>query len=321
MITYYNQKDFVKDSLSSVLGQQTDFDFEILIGDDGSNDGTIEEIKSYISDYGDKCTLYVMSRDVSKTYEPIERASLNRLNLLRHAKGEFGIFLDGDDVYSDEYKLQKQVNFLRANEDCIACGHPLEIFGEGVEQGVLLGQISDKSFKIAGKRFWKYYYVSSDSLLFRNVVKVDEIKLTTNFDDNTVLLNYISRGKIGFLPDCMVKYRQTAESSWNKRDELEKLYVNLKDYVEEIQYFPELKRESFIRHLSGIRTLFLSKKNIYSYGKYGEILNKVKMFRVFESYGKKTAIGKLFTNIKYSYILVCDLFVKCSRKFSALRLK
>mgnify|MGYP000790527680 FL=1 len=49
LVTFYNQEDYVDEALQSVFDQKCDFDFEVLIGDDGSTDGTITEMEAEIS--------------------------------------------------------------------------------------------------------------------------------------------------------------------------------------------------------------------------------------------------------------------------------
>ena len=48
LVTYYNQKKYVKQSMDSILAIDKPCDWEILVGDDGSTDGTDEEVKKYI---------------------------------------------------------------------------------------------------------------------------------------------------------------------------------------------------------------------------------------------------------------------------------
>ena len=49
MVTTYNLEKFVGETLDSVLNQKTDYSYEILVGDDGSSDGTVDVIKEYIT--------------------------------------------------------------------------------------------------------------------------------------------------------------------------------------------------------------------------------------------------------------------------------
>ena len=124
LVTYYNQKQYVREALDSILRQKTNFNFEVLLGDDGSDDGTYELLLDYEKQYAGVCKVYRHPR-IEGEFEPIERASANRRSLLSHANGKYLIFLDGDDYWIDDKKLQKQFDILEKNSDCVACGHPL----------------------------------------------------------------------------------------------------------------------------------------------------------------------------------------------------
>ena len=69
LVTYYNQKEYVKRSLDSILEIDKPCDWEILVGDDGSSDGTIEEVYKYVEMYPDNIKLYIMPRENGKKYD------------------------------------------------------------------------------------------------------------------------------------------------------------------------------------------------------------------------------------------------------------
>ena len=93
LITFYNQERYVDRALQSVFEQKTNFDFEVLVGDDGSSDGTCNSVNSWKEKYPNIIKLYVMERE-GEGHIAGFRASRNRLNLLKHVKGEYFIYLD-----------------------------------------------------------------------------------------------------------------------------------------------------------------------------------------------------------------------------------
>ena len=64
LVTYYNQKEYVKQSMDSILAIDKPCEWEILVGDDGSTDGTIDEINKYVKQFPDNIKLYIMPREV-----------------------------------------------------------------------------------------------------------------------------------------------------------------------------------------------------------------------------------------------------------------
>ena len=125
LVTFYNQEDYVDEALQSVFDQKCDFDFEVLIGDDGSTDGTMAKLQKWKQKYPDRMEIYVMDREPGVKYNSSQRASRNRLNLLQYVKGEYFAYLDGDDFYIDDHKLQKQVEIMDQPENAkyAVCAH------------------------------------------------------------------------------------------------------------------------------------------------------------------------------------------------------
>lgn len=263
LITTYNLEKYIDETLQSVMNQETNFEFEVLVGDDGSSDHTVERIQAWEENYPNKIHHFVMSRDLHKTYNRIERASKNRINLLSHANGEYLIFLDGDDVYIDKQKLQKQVDILdcEKNQDCIACAHDIYLYWSEEKKERINGYT--KQFKIEGERYWRdCMYFHSDTVMFRNVFHKSfprEIR-QEYYDDNIIVYYLLKFGKIIYLPETMVNYRQIENSSWNSVNEYDKNIINLMDKDIELQINPGLKKQSEIRHI--YNTFFLWKNRM-----------------------------------------------------------
>lgn len=129
----YNQVEFIKAAMESVLMQRTDFDVELVVGDDFSTDGTLETIRSYSGT--DRIDIRVLERPVGGEYWR-RRSELGRLynylDILQNCVGEYIAILDGDDFWSDPYKLQKQVQFLEENPEVVLCAHEVNVLRNGV---------------------------------------------------------------------------------------------------------------------------------------------------------------------------------------------
>ena len=88
--------------------QQTDFEFEVLINDDASTDGTVKIIEEYAANYPD-----IIRPIYQKENQYSKGVPMNRSFNFPRANGEFIATCEGDDYWTDPNKLQKQVNFLR----------------------------------------------------------------------------------------------------------------------------------------------------------------------------------------------------------------
>lgn len=108
MITY-NHGKFIAQAIESVLMQKTNFDYEIVIGEDCSTDNTREIVVSYAKKYPNKVKSILNEKNIG----PIP----NFVKTLNMCRGKYIAMLEGDDYWTDPYKLQKQVNFLEGNPE------------------------------------------------------------------------------------------------------------------------------------------------------------------------------------------------------------
>jgi len=108
-ISCYNFEKYIEECIISILDQKTNFDFEIVIRDDFSNDKSAEIIKNIAEKYSDirniRCILDKNNLGPNRSIQ----------NLLENCYGEYIALIDGDDLLIDDLKLQKQVDFLEEN--------------------------------------------------------------------------------------------------------------------------------------------------------------------------------------------------------------
>ena len=220
LVTFYNQEKYVDKALKSIFLQKTNFDFEVLVGDDGSTDKTIELINRWISKYPNKIRLFRMERS-GKKYPTGFRSSQNRLNLLKYVTSQYFNFLDGDDYFTDINKLQKQVDILdsKDNQDCVACGTNIDmIFPDGSIKQATSNKL--KEGKISPSDYWRKYYFHTNTLLIRSsVIPKLPIKLLENtFNDNLITYPIIQFGSLYYIPESTAAYVQTMDGIWTSGD-------------------------------------------------------------------------------------------------------
>ncbi len=121
LVPTYQHAQFIDTCIRSILAQRTDFGFEVIIGEDGSTDGTLHICEGLAAEWPSTIKLIKRSRkDVMYILgRPTGRANL--LQLLREAKGEFVAFCEGDDHWIDQGKLQRQVDSLRSDAAAVGC--------------------------------------------------------------------------------------------------------------------------------------------------------------------------------------------------------
>ena len=119
----YQHASYIRDALDSILMQQTDFEFEILLGEDESTDGTREICIEYARKYPEKIRLFLNSRKNVLYINGHPTGRWNMLNNLKNSRGKYVALLPGDDYWTDPHKLQKQVDVLERHPECVACHH------------------------------------------------------------------------------------------------------------------------------------------------------------------------------------------------------
>ena len=267
LITTYNLEKYIAETLDSVLMQKTDFEYEIIVGDDGSSDKTQSIVEEYQKKYPNKISMYVMPREEGVAYNRIKRAAANRLNIASHALGEYCTFLDGDDYYTDSDKLQKQVEILDdpANSDCSVCAHNIFMaYEDGT--GFMLSRAS-KERKFTFEQYWKLTYICTHGLLFRNNFKehMPSGNIAEYFDDNLITFWCFGFGNMYYIPDNMAAYRQLSGSNWNEKTKLQQYATNILDYgIELYEEASDKKRRriSDIRHFPEYAYIYRHRKEL-----------------------------------------------------------
>ena len=115
LIVAYNHKNSIAKAIESVLEQKTNFKFQIWVLDDASTDGTSDIIKEYANKYPEKIIHILREHNlggIQNAYQAISKIDTKYYSTL-----------EGDDYWTDENKLQIQVDILENNPDCSFCAH------------------------------------------------------------------------------------------------------------------------------------------------------------------------------------------------------
>jgi glycosyltransferase involved in cell wall biosynthesis len=119
IIPCYNFEQYIEQCLLSAASQKTNFEFEILIRDDGSSDKSRDCINRVCYRLGDGFNIRNFS-DIHEQGKNLGHSGLNNFRfMLDQAKGDYIAYLDGDDYWIDPYKLQFQVDFLENNKEYV----------------------------------------------------------------------------------------------------------------------------------------------------------------------------------------------------------
>ena len=218
----YNHEKYVEKALRSVCEQETDFAYEVVVGEDCSTDSTREILKRVASEYPDKVRLLFRDKNFG-------RPTLNVYNTTMECRGEYLAYLEGDDYWTDKKKLQKQVDFLEEHPEYIACTHGCVMINENSEEitdeeilkiGDLYkwsGRFTYDDYKKSGK--WPGHYAT---VVSRNIYPEGKYDYTILYkahdfvDDAIILLFLLIQGDIFRMDEVMSAWRyvNTTMTKW-----------------------------------------------------------------------------------------------------------
>jgi glycosyltransferase involved in cell wall biosynthesis len=220
----YNHEAYIRQCLDGMLIQKS-VDFEVLIHDDASTDGTVGIIKEYQLKYPNRIkpifqTQNQYSKGVKATFE---------FNLPR-VKGSYIAFCEGDDYWTDPLKLQKQVNFLEQYPDYVLCGSRAEQVTFDGEQLEIEGRPGDHEIVDMARE----NLIPTCTALFRSKYAVNMPAWISKvpIGDWPMFLYMAQYGKIKVLEDITGAHRVHDQGIWTthfKNGRQEKNYLMLLD--------------------------------------------------------------------------------------------
>ena len=318
----YNHEKYVRDALESFVAQKTNFEYEILVHDDASTDGTADIIREYEGKYPN------LIKPIYQTENQYSKGVLVGITYqYPRAKGKYIALCEGDDYWIDLLKLQKQVDYMESHPDCTFC------FTNGfIEDQSQLDMIrtpfipyndqdrffykdEDQNYDLNNS--YQMTFVPTASFLYRK----DTYMYVSNFfvgkcptGDLRIRLYLTSQGYAHYICDKTCVYRQnvpeSAMSRWKKYDR-KKVYSHnelILTMLRNLDGFTDGKfHDGIVKIENGyIKNLLFSAASV-------KVL-KTKQYKTV--YDNLTVIEKMKFWIK---IITPEFFIKCFRKLKNTR--
>lgn len=314
MITYNHEK-YIRQALDGILMQKVDFTYEVVIGEDCSQDNTRAILLEYKEKYPDRIRLILHEKNVG--------IGKNLGAVQRQCDGKYVAICEGDDYWTDPYKLKKQVSFLENHPEYIGTAHKIQVVDEygnfkkdsssitfcqdevytikHVEKGLLPGQTATLVYR---------------NLLINDLTAMDALENCNAIGDRKIALYLALNGNIYCFNEVMSHYRHVTEhgDSWNAKTKGKNLALYTINYNKELSLLAkELKNMEVdftaVNLACGMKAFlfFLKKPNLENFEILKEIYanhnNKITM----TSYILKKVIGFPFKKMK-RYILKSNNF-------------
>lgn len=215
LCTNYNKGKWIEESIKSFLSQKTTFDYEIVIVDDQSTDGSLEIIKKYEKKYPGKIRVFSNKNNlgITKTW----------INSCKQARGKYIARCDGDDYWTSVDKLQHQVDVLEKSEDSKWSNTDYDTVlpdGEIVSRSAFETGLTTKvesyeeALAIKGFTAPSSWVVETELMLeINNDIDSDAVDDTFNIE-----LELFRRTKLSYLQSSTLAYRIGYDSDSNPTD-------------------------------------------------------------------------------------------------------
>lgn len=254
----YNHKEYIRESIESIVMQQTTFPIEIIIHDDASNDGTKEIILEYQEKYPR------LFKNILQQENQWSQGKSVMQPLLKAPRGTFIALSHGDDYWTDPLKLQKQFSFMEKNDEYAMCFHEVNISYQNQKVRKYTG--IDSSKDMGFEDFVDSNKAATCSVFFRNGLLNNEFFDTFNqvpVGDWFLNLSLSELGKIYFLNDCMAIYRRHEGGVWSSSDEQFMPYNEIEVLSKMMPFFGKEQTSSFTFSIKK-RLDYLKKNHISS---------------------------------------------------------
>lgn len=269
IVCTYNQEQWIRQTLDSILAQETEYPYEVIIGEDQGTDGTRAICEEYVKRCNDK-----MSREHSSLNEPhtlndgVKRGELQRIVLLPSTEnlgvtanwircvqagtGKYIMTCAGDDWWHNPRKIQIQVDFMEAHPECVMCHTEYDQYDEG--NGVVTRNYNAKrGIDPPEGRIQQEILCGKDKICavtmcirretFEQYVPADEFaRLRFPREDWPTQLVLAAHGDIRYLPISTATYR-VGQESITRTSDYEKIIARAQKDKEMTEYlyslFPE----------------------------------------------------------------------------------
>jgi glycosyltransferase involved in cell wall biosynthesis len=229
----HDHVEWIGRALDSALAQEAPFEYELLVADDFSTDGTRERVLEYAERHPDRIRTFLPDRNLGIAGIWLQAA--------RQCRGEYVAILEGDDYWTSTDKLARQVALLDRNPGWSTCFHRATLF---FDDGSRPSRPATPAFAkdVFGlEDILRSCFIPFLTVVFRRDVlaTVPEWLFEYRWFDWLFHIWCAQRGAIGFLGEDMASYRVHAAGNWSARTRLDQLGEDLAVYERLRSELPE----------------------------------------------------------------------------------
>ncbi|MBC7694101.1 MAG: glycosyltransferase [Burkholderiales bacterium] len=263
-IITYNHINYIRQAIDSVLMQKVDFSWNLIIADDCSKDGTRDILLEYKQKYPELITLILQENNIG--------AARNWITLLSEPISKYIAYFEGDDYWTDPLKLQKQFNFLEANNSFSSCFHNTMVLKENNE--TIIYRDYDRDRYTIEDTLGNISLFHTSSFVFRREALAFPSWIGEVRSGDMLLFTIIARlGDIKYLPETMSVYRKHGSGISSVRVD-EGISMN-ENHILRLTYTNEFLDHKYSKVIK--QTVKKYKKELFYYTKLGKIKSKMRL--------------------------------------------
>ena len=208
----YNHKKYIRQALDSIIMQETDFQYEIIVHDDASTDGTTNIIHEYEEKYPE------LIRPIYEEKNQFSRSlSFMYSKIFKRVRGRYFTLTDGDDYWTDNEKLQIQYDAMEEHPNIDLCAHLVRRVDAdtGANRGFLGPTSGDMIYDVSDVIKNHGGFIGTSSLLMRSSMNDNIMRFQKAYMfDYTFQIRGSLRGGMLYLGREMSVYRENVEDGW-----------------------------------------------------------------------------------------------------------
>lgn len=210
----YNHIKYIKNCLDGLLSQRTTFNYEILVFDDASTDGTSDIVKEYANKYPNIIHAFIAKNN---TYLNLNRSKIRNSLIKNYMKGKFVAICEGDDCWVDPNKLQLQADFLLCNPNYILVLHNgYQLNNTTLNKKLMINDSCNKELTTSEIIYQKGMWPTASVFVTKDMMLSPKI-LGYGFGDWPLQLYASLVGKVYYFAKPMCIYNYLVEGSWSNR--------------------------------------------------------------------------------------------------------
>lgn len=219
----FNHEKYIRKTLEGFVMQKTKFRFEAIVHDDASTDGTAVIIREYAEKYPN------IIKAIFETENKYSKKDGSLTKIMYNAcKGKYIAMCEGDDYWTDPYKLQKQVDFLETHPDFVMCSHNYRCYIQQTNSFESWLTCDDTIYDLETFISRENWLTQPLTCLYRSsAFKLNEYLQYKNSKDVTLFYYLLKRGKGMYLKDCMGVYRIHSCGVWSGASRTKQLHDEL----------------------------------------------------------------------------------------------